>query len=339
MRAVLPSVTVLILLWALDAVSLPAPALPASQDKPLRRTFHAGDEWRYRVHLIVRSEREGPETVEAGAATPGKTVQHWAEARLGWTISERVIRVGADGVAEIQEQLEAFEAPRITQESGADNSQSARLAASLRQTLTAWAKSRALEFRIAADGKAAGLGADAAPQTDEPPPPLLKLWLAHALRPTATLPERPVRPGASWREPRRVHINGWTEVQAGETDEWLDAESKARAAVRLHVVQEISGRVAESAGNPSMRAGERKDDEAKKSPSEKTERFFAESMSTIALDDGRLLAASRSARTEIVQVVPPVGGMAEPPRSRSILSVQVEIENCVEDKCEADGNR
>jgi hypothetical protein len=314
-------------------------AAPQPQAKPLRRTFRAGDEWRFRVRLVVRREQEAPETVKTGAGASVKVGKHSAEARLGWIATERVTRVGADGGAEIREQLESFEIPQPNRGSDADDAQSARLSAGLRQTLTEWGKSRSFEFRIAADGKSAGLGADAAPQTDEPAPPLLTLWLAHALRPTATLPERPVRAGTSWQEPRQVRIKEWTDVSAGETDEWLDAGSKEPAAVRLHVVQEISGRVAGAAGKPSGRAGEGANDEAKNPPGERTERFFGESSSTIALDDGHLLAASRSARRETVQALSPVAGMAEPARSRATLSVQVEIENCVGKKCEADGNR
>jgi hypothetical protein len=315
-----------------------AQAAQSSQGEPLRRTFHAGEESRYRVRLVVRSELEGPETVKIGEVTYVKTVQHSAEARLSWTISERVTRLAADGAAEIREQLESFEAPRLTREADAEDAQSARLSVSLLQMLSGWANSRALEFRVAPNGAATGLGTDAAPQADEPPPPLLTLWLAHALRPAATLPDRPVQPGVTWQEPRKVQVKGWTDVRAGETDEWLDTAAEDRAALRLHVVQEISGRILESAAKVSGGVGVRDDDEAKNPPGNKTERFFAESLSTISLDDGRVLAASRSARKEIVQVLPPAPGMTEPPRFRATLSVQVEIESCVGGPCEAVGN-
>src|SRR5271170_5612504 len=171
------------------AASMHGGTAPADLSKPLRRTFRAGDESRYRVRLVVRSELEGPETVKIGAVTYVKTEQHSAEGRLGWTVSERVMRLGEDGGADIREQLESFDVPRLTQESGPDDVQSTRLSDSLRPMLSAWAKSRALEFRITPNGSAMELGADSAPQTDEPAPPLLTLWLAHALRPTTTLPD------------------------------------------------------------------------------------------------------------------------------------------------------
>jgi len=322
----------------------PAPAsssAQASQAKPLRRSFRAGDESRYRLRLTVRSELEGPETLKIGSVTYVKTVQRSAEARLAWTVSERVVTVAPDGTAHIREELGAFFQATHSQQPDADDADAAKLTASLVRTLSDWANSRALEFRVAANGSTSELAPDGAPKFDESPPPLLTLWLVHALRPQATLPEHPVRAGDSWQEPRRVHVAGWMGVRAGETGEWLEAPAADRAALRLHVVQEISGRVLDTPAGAAPRSREKDEDDPDAPPpaSNKTERFFAESLSTIALDDGRVLAASRSARKEIIQVLPPVEGMPQPPRFRATLSVQVEIEPCVGSQCEASGNR
>jgi hypothetical protein len=309
------------------------------QQSPLRRTFTAGEARRYRIRLIVRSELEGPDTVKIGAVTYVKTVLHAAEARLAWTVSESVTRSGENGAAEIREQQEVFEPLEILQEPATDDAQAARLAAALRETLSKWASRRSIDFQVAASGAATGIPADAAPQLDESPPPFLTLWLLHALRPTAALPERPVRAGDVWQDPRTIRVAGWTDVRAGETGEWLEGIPLPgnRAALRLHVTQEISGRIDDPAASAASASGAA--DSRKKPPApQKTERFFAESLSTIALEDGSVVAASRSARKEIIQMLAPVTGMAEPPRFRATLSVQVEIENCVEARCDAAGN-
>ena len=326
--------------WFLAAVAafVFATALTA-QEAPLRRTFTAGEERRYHVRLIVRSELEGPETVKIGAVTYVKTVQRFAEATLGWTAVERVVAGAVEGGATIREQEAAFEAVRVAQEPEEGDAQAARLAAALRETLTQWAATRTLEFHVAANGTAAGLERNTAPLLDELPPPLLTLWLAHALRPTAALPEHAPRPGELWQEPRDVTVAGWTDVHAGETGEWLEAPPTAsnRAAMRLHVTQEISGKVNEPP--PAQAGGEKAAAPSRNATVEKTERFFAESLTTLSLEDGSVLSASRSARKEIVQVLAAVAGMRETPRFRATLSVQVQIESCVEGRCEAAGNR
>ncbi|HMD31209.1 MAG TPA: hypothetical protein VKG84_04810, partial [Candidatus Acidoferrales bacterium] len=244
MRGQRASVLRTVELIALVALLASAVRAGQPQQSPLRRAFRAGDERRYRVHLVVRSELEGPETVKIGAVTYVKTAQHAAEARLDWTAVERLIGLDDAATAKMREQQEAFSGLRVIQDPAADDPQSARLADSLRQTLSKWAAERTLDFRVAPNGTAAGLAADAAPQLDELPPPLLTLWLVRALRPTATLPDRPVRPGDVWQEPRTVGVAGWTDVHAGETGEWLEAAGAPaeRAAMRLHVTQEISGR-------------------------------------------------------------------------------------------------
>ena len=317
---------------------------PAASQSPLRRILTPGDEHRYRVHLTVRSELEGPDTVRIGAVTYVKTVQHAAEARLAWIATESIARPVENGNVEIREQQEAFTPLRITQEPAQDDAMAARLAAALRETLSRWAAPRSVGFQIASNGAASGLPADAAPRFDESPPALFTLWLMHALRPTAALPDRPARAGDVWQEPRTVQVAGWTDVHAGETAEWLEAAPLPanRAALRLHVTQEISGRVDQPApaSEPVATSGASSSgpQTPQKKSSEKTERFFAESLSTIALEDGSVVAASRSARKETIQTLAPVPGLSTPPRFRATLSVQVEIESCVEARCDAAGN-
>ena len=322
-------------LWALQAS--PVPTLPADQAKPLRRTFHPAEEWRYRVRLTVRNELEGLETAQAGA--PEKAVQHSAEVKLSWIISERVAGVAPDGTAQIQEQLEKFGAAAHSQPSDAKDAETVKLAASLDRMASEWAHDRALKFRVKPNGLATDIPTEGAPKLEESGRPLLTPWLNHALRPQATLPARPIRLGESWQEPRRVHMADWTAVQAREKDEWLETAAGEHATVRLHVVQEISGRVFEHPAGASARLREKEAGEGPPHGNSRTETFVGDSLSTLALDDGRVLAASRSARRETVRELPPVEGTSQPRRSRATLSLQVEIEPCVEKECEAGSHR
>jgi hypothetical protein len=330
----LPRLRAVMLVTAIAGASTGGAA--RAQETPLRHTFRADEETRYRVRLTVRSEIEAPETVKIGSVTYVKSARHEAEAQLTWFTTESVLRAPAGGEAEVTEKLESFEGPVPTNTGDATDEQTAHLAAGLRATLAGWAQEQTLEMRVAPNGAVSGLSAAGVPRFDETDPPLLTLWLLRALRPTVLLPERPIRVGDAWQEPRAVGIGAWTDVRASETGEWLEAPRGETPAVRLHVVQEISGRVPE----PSASSVE---SPAQKTPpadarGEKTARFYAESLSTVGLDDGRLLAATRSARKELLRVLPPVEGMPEPPRFRATLSVQVEIENCEERGCESRGS-
>ena len=151
-----------------------------------------------------------------------------------------------------------------------------------------------------------------APLLDEAAPQLLTPWLLRALRPSVALPARPVRFGESWQEPRAVELPNWSEVRGAESGEWLEAAGSEEPAARLHVVQEIFGKIQRG---------------AEMSPEGTAEgRFHGESLATIALSDGRLLAATRSAAREITWLLGPVEGLPERPRFRGRLSVEVRIE-------------
>ncbi len=327
---------------AVEAATQAAPSAPATAPSPspaapvkrLVRNFHAGEELHYRVRLTVRNEVEKPDPAQTSAAAATTTAPNWAEVQLAWVVSERVESVTPEGSARIEEQLEKFSAPAHSRSSGAKDDDAAKLAGALGPGLTEWARDRILEFRVGPNGLASEISGDGAPTIDESKPLLLTLWLNHALRPQVTLPARPVRPGESWQEPRRIRVVGWMDVHAEEKDEWLEAVDAEGAAVRLRAAQKISGRLLENASSAPPRAGE---EEGERRPfpraSNKTETFQAESLSTIALDDGRVLAASRSAQREIVEELPPTQGTTLPRRSRATLSVQVEIEPCVGTEC------
>jgi len=159
-----------------------------------------------------------------------------------------------------------------------------------------------------------GLSPDAVPALDEASPPLLALWLLRALRPAAALPARPVQFDVRWREPRSAKLDGWTGVQGYEDGEWLTAPGSPEPAARLLVNQQISGAVTSGPEKPPEGHAEA--------------RFLGESLSTLSLNDGSLLAATRSASREITWTLAPVAGLDHPPQFRARLSAQIEIEEC-----------
>jgi hypothetical protein len=64
-----------------------------------------------------------------------------------------------------------------------------------------------------------------------------------------------------------------------------------------------------------------------------TLKFLGDSLSTVALGDGRLLAATRSASREIDYIVENVRGFDAPQVFRARLSAQIEITECKDDSC------
>ena len=65
--------------------------------------------------------------------------------------------------------------------------------------------------------------------------------------------------------------------------------------------------------------------------------FHAESLTTLALLDGRVFSAERSAAREISRTLDAVPGLPDPPRFRARLSVQVQIEDCKDSACRSSG--
>lgn len=288
-----------------------ATAVAAGQEKPITRAFVVGGTYRYRVQLVVRTELEGHQPQKQGAQAYVVPFAHFAEGKLSWRASRRVVALQADGSAEVEEVLDEFSGVGV--ESGPRESDEVqRLAAALRLTLAKWAEPRTLQYRETPAGLLVGLSALGVPPLDEAVPQLLTPWLLRALRPVAAVPARAVRPGQRWTEPRTVPLAQWSDVRATESGEWLDAPESAEPAVRLHVVQQISGRVA---SGPDRPAG-----------GEAEGRFHGESLSSVALADGRMLLAARAATREITWVLSRVEGLPEPPRFRGRLSAQVRLE-------------
>lgn len=291
-------------------VALVAAPSVRAQEKPLQRGFVAGSAHRYRVHLSVRSELEGQHTEKIGAKTYVTPFTRFAEGTISWQAARRVVSVAPESaeIEELLEQFSAVEAQAGTQEAA----EVQRLLGALRGTLQKWGEPRTLRYRESVTGQVQGVSPLGVPLLDEPAPQLLTPWLLRALRPAAALPAQPVQFGKGWQEPRAVQLPNWSDVQGTESGEWLEVADSAEPATRLHIVQQISGKVISGADHRPEGTAEG--------------RFHAESLAVVSLTDGRLLSATRSAMREITWVLAPVEGLPEPPRFRGRLSVQVRIE-------------
>ncbi len=300
-------------LWTVLGLALPA----RSQDKPLERSFTAGDSARYRIQLSVRSEVQGQQTETIGAKAYVRPFARAAEQSLRWIATRTVIALGEDGTAEIEEAMNNFELvapspPRADEET-------AKLATALSEALAQWGIARTLNYRETKAGQLLELKPDGAPALGEAAPPLLMLWLLRALRPAVTLPANPVRFGESWQEPRGAQLRNWDDVRGSENGEWLEAREVAVPAVRLHIAQQLSGTVASG---------------PEKSPEGTAQgRFHGESVNTISLSDGLLLAATRSGMREVTWTLAPVEGLLGRPQFVGRLALQIEIQACNEDPC------
>ena len=303
--------TLLGFLWGILGPSVPA------QERPLQRSFSVGNTASYRIQLTVRSEVTGQQTETIGAKTYVRPFAQSAQNRLNWTATWRVLSVGSDGIAEIEETLDHFEG--AAEAWAAADEKAARLATALREALAGWGATRTLRYRETREGQLLDLKADSVPLLGEAPPALLTLWLVRALRPAAALPGAPIRLGARWQEPRSAQLPNWADVSGSETGEWLDAPGAAQLALRLHVVQQISGTVVSGVEKPPEGTAQGT--------------FHGESLNTVSLGDGQLLGATRSATREITWILVPVEGLSERPRFMGRLAVQIEIEACNEDPC------
>jgi hypothetical protein len=306
----------------LTAGALLAAIAAAQEDAPLRRAFSAGAEQRYVVFLHLTAELKGQRPEQIGARQYVQPFANSAAYEVSWRATRRVLAPAANELVEIEEMLDEFAGVSGVTLSGAEGQE---MIDALRQALELWSRPQTLRYRETSAGQLLGLRSEAAPALGENSPPVVTLWLLRALRPTAALPPHPVRFGRKWQEPRAVEFKEWSGITGIESGEWLEAPSSPGPAVRLHITQQIIGRIA--AGADWKEAGEA------------SARFYAESLHTLALDDTRLLSAERSASREISWELKNVPGLAEPQRFRARVSVQVQIDDCRNDPCLAADRR
>jgi len=301
-------------MWCL--LGLPVP-LAVAQEKPLERSFLAGMSASYRIQLLVRSEIQGQQPVQIGAKTYVKPFSREAHGRLSWRATKHVISVRADGTADIEEVLDEAESAQAGGSSADEETE--KLVKAVRDALEQWGVMRALRYHETRTGQLTDLTVDGAPPLEEPSPPVLTLWLLRALRPGVALPAAPIRFGELWNEPRTAQLPHWADVRGSEAGGWLAATGFAEPTARLHVVQQLSGTVTSGAEKPPEGTAQA--------------RFHAESVNTVSLGDGRLMAATRSATREITWTLAQVNGLRQRPEFRGRLSVEVQIEACNDSPC------
>jgi hypothetical protein len=296
----------------------PAASSPPG-DQPLRALFSVGATSEYRIQLAVTARVDGQQTETIGAKTYVAPFAREAKSILTWRAQIRVLSVNADG-AEIEESLDAFSA---TPAEISGDAQSARMAQALNAALSGWSQERTIRYRETPSGETLGIPPDAAPPLDEQAPRLLSAWLLRALRPSAVLPARPMILNDHWQDARAIPPNAlgnWSGASGWESGQWLASASGSKLQVRLDDVQQISATVASGPEKPPEGVAQAS--------------FRGESLSTIALDDASLVAATRSAARDIVWTLTPAAGLSAPPQFSARLAVEIDIENCDETSCD-----
>jgi len=296
-------------------------AVPAvGQQNPVVRDFAVGTASRYRIQLKARSEVEGSRPVQIGVKTYVAPFSRSAEGQLSWQASRRVLSVAGDGSAEIEEILEDFQGVEVGEKASDEkDDESKKLLRVVSEALAHWRDKHTLRYRETREGQLLNLTPEGVPALGEELPRLLSLWLLRALRPAVALPATPPRLGDSWQEPRTAQLPNWADVRGSESGEWLPALAAAEPAMRLHIVQQLSGAVVSGAEKPPEGTA--------------YALFHGESLNTLSLGDGRLLSATRSATRELTWTLAPVEGLRERPQFRGRVSVEVEIEACDDTSC------
>ncbi|MGB6430929.1 MAG: hypothetical protein WBF06_10090 [Candidatus Acidiferrales bacterium] len=301
---------------ALAASAAHEPGGSVAQGQPLQVLFSAGATSEFRIQLSVTAHVDGQQTQTIGAKTYVAPFTREVKSILTWRAQIRVLSVGADG-AEIEESLEDASATPAEIPAGPE---SARMAKALNDALAAWSQDRTIRYHESPSGQTLGVPPEGAPELDEQAPRVLTAWLLRALRPAVVLPTRPVLLNDRWQAARAVSLPDWSAASGWESGQWLAAASGSKLMVRLDDVQQISATVAAGPEKPPEGAADAN--------------FRGESLSTIALEDGRLVVATRSAARTIVWTLTPAAGLAAPPQFSSRLAVEIEIENCDDTACD-----
>jgi hypothetical protein len=310
------SIAALIISGAFAGAGVSAEGQPAPQDQPLQVILASGATSEFRIQLSVTAHLDGEQTETIGAKTYVAPFAREVKSVVNWRAQIRVLSASADG-AEIEETLQNFSATPAEIPAGPE---SARMAQSLNDALAAWSQDRIIHYREAPSGATLDVPAEAAPALDEQSPRVLTAWLLRALRPAAVVPARPVLLNDHWQDARSVTLPNWSGANGWESGQWLAATSGSKLMVRLDDVQQISATVTAGAEKPPEGAADAS--------------FRGESLSTIALEDGRLVSATRSAARTIVWTLTPAAGLTDPPRFSSRLAVEIEIENCDDTVCD-----
>ncbi len=290
-----------------------------AQPRPLTRHFVASVEERYQVTLVLRAESHSVATETVAAQTYATPVVHAAEVSLHWLADRRILSVQDDGSAAIEETL--VPASQQCEEAPPSEKTDAALQLSLKTFCASWLKAEIIRYAENNKGAlretTATASENALPPLAETAPPLLSLWLKRAVRPNVIFPQLPFEMGATSQHSFQPAGHLLKNARGSETTEWLDAQGETPAAT-LHVVQQLVW----SATPPATAVRI----ESHESQTQKDESFFADSVSTVSLQDGSLLRANRSASRTTSRHVDPVPGFSQPPEFSSKLTVTVTIE-------------
>jgi len=287
------------------------------QDQPLHVLFSAGATSIFRIQLTVTAHLDGEQTETIGVKTYVAPLTREVKSILTWRAQLRVLTVAADG-AEIEESLAGFSATPA--EISAADPASAKMAQALNDALAGWNQERTIHYHETLSGQTTGVPVDAAPPLDEQAPRVLSAWLLRALRPIVVLPARPVVLNDSWQEARSVALPNWSGASGSESGQWLSAASGSKLEIHLDDVQQITATVTAGPEKPPEGAADAN--------------FRGESLSTVGLDDGRLVNATRSGARTIVWTLTPAAGLSALPRFSDRLAIEIEIENCDETVCD-----
>jgi hypothetical protein len=295
-------------------------SLIRAQSTPAFHNYRSKSVTTFRTNLRARIESEIQKASPIGSKMYLQLISNWLEQDLSWQATRTVTSVSVEGVADIEEKLTNFSEKVSSSDDSDDNKQ---LLADLESALKNWTTPRALQYRETRSGQISGLTAESAPPIGESAPRVLTAWLLRAIRPTAAFPAHPLALGEHWQEPRVVQFAEWTGTSGSESGEWLATPAGIRQhgepTVKLQTTQEITGTVTGGSEKPAEGSA--------------TAHFHAESLSTLALDDLRLISASRSATRDILWTLAPVEGLEKPPQYRGRLFVEISIQVCDETPC------
>jgi hypothetical protein len=287
----------------------------ASGQQAFTRHFVAATEERYRVTLNIKAESHSVTIETIAAQTYVTPVVKAAAISLRWSAIRQVLTVQNDGTAHI-EQTDSPAGPCETT-SQPPGQADVQLQASLNFFCLAWARNETIRYSEDVNGQLIDNKIATLPPLDEGNPQLLSLWLLHAVRPSVIFPALKFEIGKKVHQSFQPAGALMKNAHGSQTTEWLDAEGEVPATT-LHVVQQLLW--AAASDTPGAKQNSSTAD------LDKEEDFFADSITTLSLQDGSVLHASRNASRTISRHIEPVSGLPQPPDFSSKLTLSVNIE-------------
>jgi hypothetical protein len=286
----------------------------AAQPRPFTRHFVAALEEHYLVKFELKADSRSVSAETIAAQTYVTPVIHSAAVTATWQARRKIGSVNPDGTAIVDEEIVPSE-PLCVERSPDGGSAAGGLAQALADFCRYWNGRNAFRYRESPQGLLQQLSpaGNPLPPLGEAAPPLLALWMNRAVRPSAILNDLNFAVGATMQ--RAFQPASLKDARGSEFTEWLAAPDE-RPAATLHVLQQLSW------NRPSVGAGEPGQTE----PQTVDESFFADSLTTLALADGSVLHASRTASRSTSRRLEKVPGLPETPEFSSKLTIVVTIE-------------